>query len=281
MSVVIEKALWFIEHYYGHEISLDDMAEHIGVSRYHLSRSFPLAVGLSISAYLRGRRLTEAAKALAGGAPDILAVALDATYSSHEAFTRAFREQFGLTPEQVRARGTLEGLQLIEPIRFDDSLFIELAPPRLIEGRSLTIAGLAERHGNDRPEEVPAQWQRLAPFIEHIPHATGPRCAYGVVVGLFFGGDSFQYLNGIEVSAIHDLEPELTALRLPAQRYAAFTHPGHVSKMRQTVHTIFSRMADELGLDFGDFPNFVEYYGPRFDPEAGEGDVEIWVPLRA
>jgi AraC family transcriptional regulator len=281
MSVVIEKALWFIEHYYGREISLDDMAEHAGVSRYHLSRSFPLAVGLSISAYLRGRRLTEAAKALADGAPDILAVALDATYSSHEAFTRAFREQFGLTPEQVRARGTLDGLQLIEAVRFDERAFIELAPPRIIEGRPLTIAGLAERHRNDKPEEVPAQWQRLAPFIEHIPHATGPRCAYGVVIDLFFGGDSFQYLNGVEVSAIHDLEPELTALRLPAQRYAAFTHPSHVSKMRQTVHTIFSRMADELGLDFGDFPNFVEYYGPRFDPEAGEGDVEIWVPLRA
>ena len=281
MSVVIEKALWYIEHRYGQDISLDDLAEHIGVSRYHLSRSFPLAVGLSISAYLRGRRLTEAAKALAAGAPDILAVALDATYGSHEAFTRAFRDQFGVTPEQVRARGTVDGLRLIEPIRFDDSEFAELAPPRLIEGRPLLIAGLAERHANDRPEEVPAQWQRLNPFIKYIPHPTGPRCAYGVVVDLFFGSDSFQYLNGIEVSAIHDLQPELTALRLPAQRYAAFSHPGHVSKMRQTVHTIFSRSIEEHGLDVGDFPNFVEYYGPDFDIEAGSNDVEIWVPLRA
>jgi AraC family transcriptional regulator len=46
--------------------------------------------------YVRGRRLTEAAKVLSDGAPDILTVALDAGYGSHEAFTRAFRDQFGV-----------------------------------------------------------------------------------------------------------------------------------------------------------------------------------------
>ena len=44
-------------------------------------------------------------------------MALDAGYGSHEAFTRAFRDQFGLTPEQVRGRGTLsENLKLVEAI---------------------------------------------------------------------------------------------------------------------------------------------------------------------
>jgi AraC family transcriptional regulator len=281
LSAIVEKALWFIEHRYAEDFSLDDMAAHIGVSRYHLSRSFPLAVGTSISAYLRGRRLTEAAKALAAGAPDILAVALEATYNSHEAFTRAFRDQFGVTPEQVRARGTTDDLKLVEAIRYDASEFSNLAPPRIIEGRPLLIAGLSERHSNDKPEEVPAQWQRLTPYLECMPHAVGDGAAYGVVIDLFFNAESFQYLNGLAVTAVHDLPPELTALRLPAQRYAAFTHPAHVSKMRQTVHTIFARSIDEHDLDVGDFPNFVEFYGPRFDPEAGEGEVEIWVPLRA
>src|SRR5690606_33220233 len=231
MSAMVEKALWFIEHAYGEEITLDDVAGHVGVSRYHLSRGFPLAVGMSISAYLRGRRLTEAARALAAGAPDILAVALDACYSSHEAFTRAFREQFGMTPEQVRARGSTTGLALVERIRFDSSHVIELAPPRTVEGRTLTVAGLAERHGIDRPEEVPAQWQRFRRYLGSIPHMTGS-ASYGIVMDQFFGSETFQYVNGVEVTAVHDLPPELTALRLPAQRYAAFSHPGHVSRMR-------------------------------------------------
>src|SRR5688572_33352286 len=133
MSAIVEKALWFIEHRYGHDISLDDVAEHVGASRSHVSRSFPAATGLSLSSYLRGRRLTEAAKTLAAGAPDILAVALDAQYGSHEAFTRAFRDQFGLTPEQVRANGSVEGLRVIEPIRMDESPFRDdMPPPRFV-----------------------------------------------------------------------------------------------------------------------------------------------------
>ncbi len=279
MSQVVEKALWFIEAHYGQEIGLDDMAEHIGVSRFHLSRSFPAATGLSISAYLRGRRLTEAAKALAGGAPDILSVALDACYGSHEAFTRAFRDQFGLTPEQVRARGTLDDLKLVEPIRMDESLFAELPPPRIFEGAPLLIAGLMERHDCTKPEEVPAQWQRFTPYIGSIPHGVG-MAAYGVVSDLFFGSDSFQYLSGVEVSDLYDLQPELSAQRYPARRYAAFLHAGHVSRIRTTIHTIFNRSVEELGLEVGDVPNFIEYYGPDFDPEAGEGGCEIWVPLK-
>ena len=62
--------------------------------------------------YVRGRRLTEAAKALSNGAPDILSVALDAGYGSHEAFTRAFRDEFGVTPETIRAQGHLKKINL-------------------------------------------------------------------------------------------------------------------------------------------------------------------------
>ena len=49
--------------------------------------------------YMRGRRLSEAARVLANGGADILTVALDFGYGSHEAFTRAFRRsQFGVNP---------------------------------------------------------------------------------------------------------------------------------------------------------------------------------------
>src|ERR1700682_486262 len=114
-----QKALWFIESHLAGALSLDEIAGVAGISRFHMVRAFAAATGFSVMRYVRARRLTEAARALAGGAPDILNVALDAHYSSHEAFTRAFREQFGSTPDAVRAAATVANLVLLEPIKMD------------------------------------------------------------------------------------------------------------------------------------------------------------------
>jgi AraC family transcriptional regulator len=108
----VGKALWYIESHFASEITLEDIANIGGVSRYHMSRAFGIATGHSVMRYVRGRRVTEAARSLANGARDILAVALDAGYGSHEAFTRAFRDQFGLTPEMVRAQRHLDNIEL-------------------------------------------------------------------------------------------------------------------------------------------------------------------------
>jgi AraC-like DNA-binding protein len=115
----VAKALWFIENNFAGELTLDEIADVAGVSRYHVSRAFGEALGRPITRYVRGRRLTEAAKALVAGATDILTVALESGYGSHEAFTRAFREQFGQTPESVRAQRHLDNLELVEAHTMD------------------------------------------------------------------------------------------------------------------------------------------------------------------
>ena len=116
----VGKALWFIESHFAQALSLEEIAAAGGVSRYHMAHVFSLTTGLSVMRYVRGRRLSEAAKALASGAPDILTVALDVGYGSHEAFTRAFREQFGVTPEQLRASNTVDHIPLLEAMRMDE-----------------------------------------------------------------------------------------------------------------------------------------------------------------
>jgi AraC-like DNA-binding protein len=94
----VERALWFIESHFRRDLTLDQISEVACVSRYHMSRMFALSMGIPVMRYLRARRLSEAARALANGAPDILSVALDVGYGSHEAFTRALWEQFGDRP---------------------------------------------------------------------------------------------------------------------------------------------------------------------------------------
>jgi len=86
-------------------LTLEDIARSCHVSAFHLTRAFSAALGISLMRYVRARRLSEAARQLAQGAEDILCVALDAGYGSHEAFTRAFREQFALAPSRFVPRG--------------------------------------------------------------------------------------------------------------------------------------------------------------------------------
>src|SRR4051795_10933062 len=117
-----QKALWFIERHLANELTLDEIAGVGEVSRYHMVRAFAAATGLSVMRYVRARRLSEAARALANGAPDILQLALEADYGSHEAFTRAFRDHFGITPEAVRASTCVDKLRLQEPIMMDSTL---------------------------------------------------------------------------------------------------------------------------------------------------------------
>src|SRR5690606_18954131 len=114
-------------------VTLDDVAAVAGLSRFHLSRSFAEVIGLPVTGYLRARRLSEAAKALCNGGGGILDVALAYGYGSHEAFTRAFRDRFGVTPEAVRRKGDCSDLDLVEPFVMSDAKSYPLAEPVISE----------------------------------------------------------------------------------------------------------------------------------------------------
>src|ERR1700722_19879941 len=140
-----QKALWYIESHLAEGLTLDEIACVAGVSRFHMVRAFAAATGFSVMRYARARRLSEAARALAAGAPDILTLALEADYGSHEAFTRAFRDHFGGPPEAVRGSKRTETLRLPEPVVMDSTLIDNLRAPRFVTGKPLLVAGLGER----------------------------------------------------------------------------------------------------------------------------------------
>src|SRR6202022_2298677 len=174
-----QKALWFIESHLADQLTLDDIAAIGRVSRFHMVRAFAAATGLSVMRYVRARRLSEAARALANGAPDILTLALDADYGSHEAFTRAFRDHFGVTPEAVRAATCLDNLRLQEPIVMNSTVIDNLQAPRFQTGKPLLVAGISERYTCESAAGIPGQWQRFHQSVQNIPGRIG-QVAYGV-----------------------------------------------------------------------------------------------------
>lgn len=273
----VEKSLWFIENRLSGEISLQEIARAAGVSSHYLARAFGAATGQSLMRYARGRRLSEAAKKLAAGAPDILTVALDVGYGSHEAFSRAFRDYFGMPPDTFRTDGSVATLKLMEPIRMDKTLLTDLAPPQLKTSEELLIAGIGARYTFETNEGIPAQWQRFEPHVGQVSAQVGPE-TYGVS-GNFKNDGSFDYVAGVRVSDFADLPNGFAVFRLPKRKYAVFSHRGHVSQLRRTHYTIWNKWFPESGMEFDNAPNF-ELYKKKFDARTGDGPIEVWMPIK-
>ncbi|MEO8759092.1 MAG: AraC family transcriptional regulator [Devosia sp.] len=280
MSAVL-KTVWFIEtRFRDNDLSLETMAEHAGVSRSHLSRIFPVATGLQLSTYLRGRRLTEAARELADGAPDILGVALDVGYGSHEAFTRAFREHFGLTPDDVRRRRSLDTLDLMEPLRMDSVKKVTLAPPVVEDRQALRIAGLTSHFTFKTMDTIPHLWQRFGQYLPEM-RVDGPPPAFGISGPMPEGADGFDYFAAAPLPKGRELPPGLVEMTLPAGTYARFRHEGHISTIRATCEAVYETGLLALGRDADNtWFSFAEYYGSDFDPSTGLGTVEVWIKLK-
>ena len=272
----VAKALWFIEGHFATDITLAEIATVAGVSHFHMVRAFGMTTGCSVMRYVRARRLTEAAKSLANGAPDILTVALDAGYNSHEAFTRAFRDQFGLTPDRLRSGGTMDGLAITEAFTMDETPKTKLNPPRIVDGRPLLIAGLGDHFTFENLGGIPALWQRFREHIGHVPGQVGD-IAYGVCYNTDDAGH-FDYIAGVEVADFAALPADFARLRLTAQHYAVFTHDEHVSTIRGTFMAIFNDWLPQSGYQNADAAPF-ERYDKRFDPHTGTGGFEIWIPI--
>lgn len=273
---VTSKALWFIESHPTEELSLETIASSVGVSRFHLSRAFSTTLECSVVAYVRARRLSEAAKLLAGGASDILDVALEAGYGSHEAFTRAFRQHFGLTPEQLRAHGTLDEINLQEAIRMEATTNITLAPPTVRKAEELLIFGVGQNYNCANKAGIPAQWARFEPHIEAIANRTKD-VYYGAVCNMDPAGD-FEYICGVPVSEFPLHPADFRRLHIPAQTYAVFEHRDHISSIGETMGAIWNHALPASGFKAKDAP-LLERYDERFDGRTGLGGLEIWVPI--
>lgn len=83
-------------------LTLNYLAHRFGYSESYISRKFREISGMKFRDYLRYRRLAFALKQIRDTDDGILDIALNYGFSSHEAFTRAFKEAYGITPSEYR-----------------------------------------------------------------------------------------------------------------------------------------------------------------------------------
>jgi AraC-like DNA-binding protein len=95
--LAVERARECLEGCYARNVSLEDLSEVSGLSRYHLIRVFRKAVGLPPHAYLTRVRLERAKELLAAGTP-VGEVAVRVGFADQSHLTRRFKGAFGITP---------------------------------------------------------------------------------------------------------------------------------------------------------------------------------------
>lgn len=99
----IQLTIDYIEDHLSEELKTEDLARIASLSQFYYQRLFSRLVKRPVNEYIKLRRLALASEALLDKNKRILDIALDHGFSSHETFTRNFKETFKITPEVYRA----------------------------------------------------------------------------------------------------------------------------------------------------------------------------------
>ena len=93
-----------IKNYNDEALTLSFLSRSLGYSEFYTTRKFKEISGMQFRDYLRLRKLAFALKEVRDSDKSFLDIALDYGFSSNEAFTRAFKGTYGMTPSEYRKK---------------------------------------------------------------------------------------------------------------------------------------------------------------------------------
>lgn len=102
VQIIIDEIDLCIKAHDDEALMLKHLSNKLGYSEFYISRKFREISGMQFRDYLRFRRLAFALKEIRDTKKGILDIALDYGFSTHEAFTRAFKAAYGITPSEYR-----------------------------------------------------------------------------------------------------------------------------------------------------------------------------------
>ena len=156
----------FVERHLYEKISVHEIAAASHYSTYHFSRIFKALVGDTPKEYLRKRRLTVAAKRLLASDVSILELAMDCQFDSQEAFTRAFKAMFNMTPVQYRKESDPFRLLYKDQFSPHELHFLQneiSMEPEIFTQPATKLVGIAAQYDN-ADLSLPTLWSAFAPL---------------------------------------------------------------------------------------------------------------------
>ena len=277
----LNAAVDYIEKNLDGDISYDEAARIACCSPFYFQRIFTYVSGISLSEYIRRRRMTQAAFELQRTDAKVLDIALKYGYTSPTSFNRAFQSVHNITPTAARNMGSI--LNAYPAIRFSVQITGGNAMAYYItEKKAMRMVGVRIPLSADMEENqkaVPLFWEsvlRDGLFSEICSLSNqSPQEILGVSV--YQGPESFFYY--IAVAADLSAHSGMSAFEIPAATWVVFENNGY---FKEDVQSIFKRFYTEWlpfsGYEYAGLPD-IEVY-PICEEAPVSGHSEVWIAIK-
>lgn len=281
----MNEALVYIEENLTDEIDYKELSKRAFCSEYHFKRMFSFLAGISLSEYIRRRRLTIAAFELKDHNKKIIDIALKYGYNSPDSFTRAFQNLHGITPSEARNNGN--SLKAFPRMTFQLSIKGgNEMNYRIEEKEAFRIVGIKKRVPiifNGVNPEIASMWKTLT--MEKITKLK--ELSNVEPLGIISASTNFsegrmeekgELDHYIGVATTNDCPNEFIQLEVPASTWAVFEAIG---KFPDALQEVWGRIYSEW------FPssNYQQVEGPEIlwnehkDITSPTFKSEIWIPI--
>ena len=279
-------ALGYIEENLTDTIDFKEVARLALCSEYHFQRMFSFLAGVSLSEYIRRRRLTLAAFELNNSNARVIDMAIKYGYSSADSFARAFQSLHGILPSEAKFSG--QSLKAYPRMTFQLSIKGgNEMNYRIIEKGPFSIVGIKKRVPiifNGVNPEIAAMWQSLnEKIITQIKGLSNvePTGLISASVNFSEGrmeekGELDHYIGAATTSQCPE---NLEMLEVSASTWAVFEAVG---PFPHTLQNVWGRIYSEW------FPssNYEQAEGPEIlwnehkDVTSPTFRSEIWIPVK-
>lgn len=281
----MNRALHYIEENLTNDIDFREVARLALCSEYHFKRMFSFFAGITLSEYIRRRRLTLAAFELKDSNIKVIDVAIKYNYSSPDSFTRAFQNLHGITPSEAKKNGS--SLKAFPKMTFQLSIKGgNEMNYRIEEKEAFHIVGIKERvpiifHGVN--PKIAAMWESLndetVRKLKELSNVT-PLGLLSASLNFSEGRmeEKGQLDHYIGVATTKDCPDDLVQLEVPAGTWAVFEAVG---PFPETLQNVWGRIYSEW------FPssNYEQVEGPEIlwnehkNVTSPTFKSEIWIPV--
>jgi len=277
----LNNAITYVENHLTDDINLDQVSQVAYSSTHHFQTMFRMLTDMTITEYIRKRRLTLAVTDLAQDKKKVIDVAFKYGYETPESFTKAFKRYHGISPSLAK-KGD-QTFQALLPLHIQVTLKGALPMDYRIEKKeAMSFKGIKRTVSSTNGENfkaIPKFWNEFFKletadmFDKHV----GPLGYVGACYNNNESTETFDYMIGVEAS--DDIKGQtVDVLEIPESTWAVFTSVGSIPEAIQEVwQRIYQEFFPGTRYEHAMLPELEVYLLGDITKE--DYKCEVWIPI--